>query len=134
MSIETGVLLDRTYRPIYWHEPTGRNPGYLPDSRTLWDVFWENRDRVWGFAHSHPGSGRTSYSHEDVTTFAAVEAAMGKSLHWPIITADQEFFAFWGGPGRHDYTLFRWESWRIVTAHANWIAELRRRSYEVPHG
>lgn len=129
MSIETGVLLDNNYQPIFWHLPAGRNAGYLPDSRDLWDVIWENRNQVWGFAHSHPGSGKTRFSHEDVTTFAAVEAALGKRLHWPILTSDQEFFAVWSGPTRLDYTLFRWSSWKKNPAHFNWIDELRQRSY-----
>ena len=86
--IETGVVVDINGGPIYWHLPNGRTAGSIPDSRTLWDVFWENRETLGGFAHSHPGGGRPSPSITDVTTFAAVEAALGKALDWYITSSE----------------------------------------------
>ena len=86
--IETGVVLDLNRAPIYWHLPDGRTGGSIPDTRILWDVFWENRDILDGFAHSHPGGGRPVPSSIDVSTFAAVEAALGKELNWYITSSE----------------------------------------------
>lgn len=108
MSIEAGVLVDLACEPIYWHLPLDRSGGALPDSRPLWDVIWENRERLLGFAHSHPGSGIPGPSHEDVTTFAAVEAALGKRLVWWITSADSFVELCWAGPGKLDYDTGSW--------------------------
>lgn len=136
MSIETGVLLDQNYQPLFWHEPAGRGPGYLPDSRTLWDVLWENRARVWGFAHSHPGAGRTRPSLEDVTTFAAVEAAIGRRLVWPIITSDTVSLFMWSGFNRLSYTEFEFPADTEADPRKlmPWFQDLHRRSFKVSHG
>ena len=86
--IETGVVFDLNLSPIYWHLPPGRTGGSIPDTRVLWDVFWENRETLGGFAHSHPGGGRPGPSGIDVTTFIAVEAALGKELDWYITSSE----------------------------------------------
>lgn len=88
MSIETGVVLDYNWNVIYWHLPQGRSSGYLPDSRDLWSVIWENRDKVAAVAHSHP-EGIIGPSGTDITTFAAIEAGLGKLLMWPIVTGTE---------------------------------------------
>jgi hypothetical protein len=75
----------------------------LPDSRDLWDVIQENKDRVMGFAHSHPGSGIPAPSFEDVSTFAAIEAALGKRLVWWITSSDSFSEWCWVGPHKWDY-------------------------------
>ena len=93
---EVGVLLNLEGQPLFWHDPNGSS-GYLPDSRQLWEVLWQNRAVVSGFAHSHPGSGEPGPSHEDVTTFAAIEDALGRRLDWWIVTKDS-------------YALFRWDT------------------------
>lgn len=98
MSIEAGVLVDHKGEPIYWHLPENRSGGALPDSRQLWDVIWENRGQVLGFAHSHPGTGEPGPSYEDVTTFSAVEKALGKRLAWWITSQDQFIELAWRGP------------------------------------
>lgn len=87
MTIEAGVVLDNNNKPLHWHLPPGRSVGGLPDSRDLWEVIWENRDNLSGIAHSHPGTGKPGPSHTDVTTFAAVEAALGRRLDWWIVSA-----------------------------------------------
>ena len=86
---EVGVLIDLEGQPIYWHLPEDRSSGALPDSRNLWDVIWENRDKVSGFAHTHPGYGKPGPSYTDITTFAAIETGLGRRLHWWIATGDQ---------------------------------------------
>lgn len=103
MSIEAGVLVDLDCEPIHWHLPAGRHGGALPDSRELWDIIWANRDRLLGFAHSHPGSGTPGPSHEDLTTFAAIEAALGKRLVWWITSQDTFVELCWVGPQRLAY-------------------------------
>ena len=101
--MEAGVVLGLTGEPIYWHVPQGRTEASLPDSHDLWMTFWDNRDNLSGFAHSHPGSGVPGPSYEDVTTFAAVEKGLGARLEWWIITRDRVAVVWWEGPGRLDY-------------------------------
>lgn len=103
MSIEAGVLVNLDCEPIYWHLPEGRHGGALPDSRPLWDVIWEKREEILGFAHSHPGSGEPGPSHEDLTTFAAIEVALGKRLVWWITSEDAFVELGWVGPNQLDY-------------------------------
>lgn len=89
MSLETGVVVGKDGRAIMWHVPEGRTAGSLPDSRGLWKCIWENRDELVGFAHSHPGRGLPGPSQTDLTTFEAIEAALGKSLQWWICSEDR---------------------------------------------
>lgn len=105
MSIEAGVLVDLDCNPIFWHLPKDRTGGSLPDSRELWDQIWNNRDRVLGFAHTHPGSGRPEPSYEDVTTFAAIEMALGKRLVWWIVSSDSYVDMCWLGPDKLRYGI-----------------------------
>jgi len=95
MSIEAGVVLGQDNEVLYWHLPHTRSGGSLPDSRDLWDVLWENRGVVTGFAHTHPGNGLPGPSYTDVTTFAAVEAGLGKRLDWWILSSDSFVLLRW---------------------------------------
>lgn len=133
MSIETGVVINLGDEPIYWHLPEGRNAAYLPDSRKLWDVIWENRDNVWGFAHSHPGAGVPSPSQEDITTFAAIEKGIGRRLTWWICSADTTIEV------RHNFASVRcpvefrhqYHQWPVnERLFPSWLGELRRLSYK----
>jgi len=123
MSIETGVLVGLDLNPIHWHLPQGRSVAFLPDSRDLWDVIWENRNEVLGFAHSHPGSGVPIPSGIDITTFRAVEKALGRQIVWWIcsrthVIACRQF-------GKNP----RWESTVFDGMNLGWLPELRRHSY-----
>lgn len=122
MSIEAGVLVNLDCEPIYWHLPEGRHVGALPDSRDLWLQIWNNRDQVLGFAHSHPGSGHPAPSYEDLTTFAAVESALGKRLVWWITSEDQFSEWCWIGPDKLDYRK------GPAIYEPEWMAELRDHS------
>ena len=124
--IEAGVVIDKCGWPAFWHLPAGRSAGSLPDSRTLWDVIWDafKADTLLGFAHSHPGSGVPAPSYSDVTTFAAVEAALGKRLDWWITSSDHVVLLRWSGPDKISYRA------TIVTEAPSWVAELRRLSQE----
>lgn len=119
MSVEAGVLLNLDCEPIYWHLPEGRHVGALPDSRELWCAIWERREDVLGFAHSHPGLGEPEPSDEDLTTFAAIELALGKRLVWWISSRDQSVEVSWRGPGRLDYSA------APVMYEPDWVSELR---------
>lgn len=88
---------------LYEHAPAGATVVSLPDSRDLWEVLWEHRSVLGGVAHSHPGAGAPVPSSEDLTTFAACEAALGARLDWWIATADQVRCYRHIGPGRLDY-------------------------------
>jgi len=125
VDMEAGVVVGKAGEPIYWHAPKGRTAAYLPDSPTLWQVLWHNRTVLQGFAHSHPGSGYPHPSHEDVTTFAAVESGLGKRLDWWIATEDELSLVRWAGPGRLDYT-----TWFSPTSEPEWVGELRKLSRE----
>ena len=117
--MEAGVVIDINGKPLYWHLPNERTVVSLPDSATLWDIFWTNQDKIAGFAHSHPGSGVPGPSHEDVTTFAPVEAALGKRYDWWITSTDRLIVARWKGPHRLTY-----ES-TVLEDKPPWLEELR---------
>lgn len=124
--MEAAVVLDRDWHPIYFHTPGGRTGGSIPDSRDLWEVLWAHRENLLGVAHSHSGGGVPGPSHTDVTTFAAIDAALGARLIWPIITVDA-FRAFqWRGPERLDYLTL--ETALSVDMLGHWVPELLRLS------
>ena len=123
--MEVGVLINNDDQPIYWHQPNRRSSVALPDSLDLWQVIWQNRHLLAGFAHSHPGNGRPGPSYTDVTTFAAVEGALGKRLAWWITSDDHLVIVHWQGPKEHDYIVRN--SFKPKNTPA-WVFELRRRS------
>jgi len=95
---EAAVLIDLEGHPFYWHMPNDRSGAAIPDSRPLWDVIWENRARLSGIAHTHPGyDPKPMPSHEDLTTFAAIEAGLGKRLKWWLVTGYQSSIVTWQG-------------------------------------
>lgn len=120
--MEAGVALNRIGEAFYWHLPVGRYCGAIPDSKDLWSVFWKHRESLSGFAHSHPGFGRTGPSQTDITTFAAVEAGLGKRLDWWITSGDSMILVRWSGPGRLDYSQLD------VTMEPDWVRRLREAS------
>jgi hypothetical protein len=87
--METAVVFDMGGEAIYWHEPADRSGAHIADSRNLWDVLWENRDRLGGVAHTHPWNGEAWPSESDVTTFAAVERGLGRRFLWPVVTMSE---------------------------------------------
>lgn len=120
--METGVVINHDGEPIFWHVPQDRTIGSLPDSPTLWEVFWNNRDKIAGFAHSHPGHGIPGPSYEDVTTFAAIEAAIGKRFDWWITSKDNLIVARWKGEHRLTYET------SILESNPSWLNKLRELS------
>jgi hypothetical protein len=84
--METALVFDLNGNTIHWHEPPGRSGGSIPDTRSLWDILWENRERLGGVAHTHPWDGPAYPSNTDLTTFDAIERGLGKHLLWPVVT------------------------------------------------
>jgi hypothetical protein len=121
---EAGVVVDRRGRPIFWHVPAERTTASLPDSRALWDVLWEHREDVSGFAHTHPGAGVPGPSLTDVTTFAAIEAGLGRRLDWWIASEDALVVVRWVGPDELSYQRF------AIDEEPTWAEALREASRE----
>lgn len=120
--LETACVVDADGGVLLWHEPPRRSVVALPDSRDLWLVLFETRAILGGLAHSHPGVGPPTPSAEDLTTFAACEAGLGRRLSWWIATADTCVRYVHAGPGRLDYAP-------ADLGPTPWLDELRARSY-----
>lgn len=153
--MEAGVIVDVLGNPIYWHEPKNRTTASLPDSVELWDAIWKAhviaRDAeaksifklatvpgaILGFAHSHPGRGMPGPSYEDVTTFAAVERALGRRLRWWIVSEDhfvvivsEQFIN-----AKYESVIIdqpsgipSWYIYQMEGSYPSWVYELRERS------
>ena len=119
--IEVGVVFYRAGQPIHLHRPQGSSGAALPDSPDLWDVLWANRENLGGFAHSHPGDGVPGPSWTDITTFDAIERALGRKLIWWIISKDSQAL---GQKLEGEYVFHE------VRTRPVWLDELRRLSYE----
>jgi hypothetical protein len=129
--MEVGVLIGRDQRVIHWHLPANRTSVALPDSQDLWSQIWNNRTEVLGFAHSHPGRGVPYPSREDVTTFAAVEAALGRNLVWWICTVDSVISLHRDNTSNlHGYRGYETHS---EIAYDTWLPRLRELSYRPSH-
>lgn len=124
--MEVGAVIAKDGSVIHWHLPPNRTNVALPDSRDLWQILWDNRHNLAGFAHSHPGSGLTGPSMTDLTTFAAIESALGVRLQWWITSKDTLIELEWAGPERLDYS-----AWVVQPGIEEriWVDELRRLSY-----
>ncbi len=124
MSIEAGVLISLSGDPLYWHLPERRTTVSLPDSKELWNHYWENRNNVLGFAHSHPGDDQNIFpSWEDITTFSAIEIALGKKLQWWIINKKYTVLCNFKGPDKYNYDVKLVDEDKLF-----WIKELRKLS------
>lgn len=67
----------------------------IPDSQARWRAIWKHREELTEIVHTHPG-GLLKFSEEDLTTMEAVEAALGRSLQWSIVTEEQFLTRFDG--------------------------------------
>lgn len=124
MWTEAAVVIDKFGAAVYWHTPQGRTGGSIPDSHSFWEYIWANRERIAGIAHSHPGAGVPGPSQEDVTTFSAIELALGRKLWWWITSSDEVVKVTWKGPGAYQYIG------TLLDKTPNWAHELRRISAE----
>jgi proteasome lid subunit RPN8/RPN11 len=125
--VEVGVLIGLEQRVIHWHLPANRTSVALPDSKDLWSQIWDNRNEVLGFAHSHPGRGMPYPSREDVTTFAAIEAALGRELVWWICSMDSVIRLH----RDHASNLYSYRGYEIRSEYPYdlWLPRLRVLSY-----
>jgi hypothetical protein len=110
MMREVFFLIDTAGAVILIDE--GRSAVAIADSRTRWEAIWDARDRIGEIAHSHP-VGPLAFSEEDETTFAALEAGLGKALVFSVIAPNG---------------MIRRENGRdsIVASEPAWATELRR--------
>jgi hypothetical protein len=60
------------------------SPGAVPDTRRRWETIWRLRDQLVEIVHSHP-LGPDTFSSEDLTTFAALDAALGRRLTYSLV-------------------------------------------------
>lgn len=120
---EVGVVVEGG-EAVYWHLPIERSARALPDSAVLWRVLWARRGIMDGVAHSHPGAGQPHPSREDLTTFAGVEAGLGRRLKWWITSADMLIELNWVGPTAEDYAS------EIREDRPPWLERLRALSRE----
>lgn len=61
--------------------------GGIGDEREWWNTIWIYKDWLLGTAHSHPGSGMTGPSWEDLTTYRGYEVGLGRKLTFYITTS-----------------------------------------------
>ena len=69
---------------VLWSDASD-SPVALPDSRARWEAIWSRREQVVEIAHTHP-VGPARFSHEDETTMAALDAALGRPLCYSVIS------------------------------------------------
>ncbi len=82
---EVCFLLDED-GAILWSDAS-QSPVALPDSRARWEAIWRVRERLAEIAHTHP-VGPASFSTEDETTMDALDAALGRTLIYSVVTPD----------------------------------------------
>ncbi|MGV3622917.1 MAG: hypothetical protein ACO1OB_19010 [Archangium sp.] len=74
---------------VLWSDAS-TSPLALPDSRARWEAIWSRRDELHELAHSHP-LGPDEFSHEDLTTMHALDAALGRRLRFSLVTPSGYF-------------------------------------------
>ena len=97
MAHEVVMVFDKDGQALYWSDG---HSAAVEDSRSLWDVLWEHREHLGGVAHTHPWPGPTGPSGTDLTTFAAIEAGLGKRLLWPIVTPTHVYMVSFDGEAK----------------------------------
>lgn len=118
---EAAVVVDVDGAVTFSWAPPGRTSVHIPDGRQLWDHILEHRETVKGVAHMHPGSGVPEPSHEDTTTFAAIERGLGRRLAWWIVTENACTLFMWNG---ERYAVhITW--WNTAPTQPRWVGYLR---------
>ena len=65
----------------------GASAHAVHDSRSRWEWIWENRERIFEIAHSHP-LGPLAFSEEDETTMQAIQSGLGKPLVFSVVAPE----------------------------------------------
>jgi hypothetical protein len=86
MVEERGVIFDKDFLPLHWHEPLDATGVLLPDSTNFADIMWDLREDMYGFAHTHPFGEMLVPSLKDLKAFQGIEQGNGKRYLWPIVT------------------------------------------------
>ena len=127
---EVGVVIVQGC-PEHWHDPPGSSSVSIPDDRGLWEVIWDLRDRIDGVAHTHPGTGFPSPSLEDLTTFMAVEAGLGRRLLWWIVSSGHASLCTWSPATSEERGELGYDVHFLHSDEEPWWAEeLRERSFK----
>jgi hypothetical protein len=71
---------------VLWRDTTGSAQA-LADSRERWEAIWRYRAEIAEVAHTHP-HGPLEFSTVDTTTMAAIDAALGRTLAYIVVTAN----------------------------------------------
>jgi hypothetical protein len=100
MSREVFFLIGRN-GALLWSDAS-TSPAALPDSRARWEAIWKHRDELEELSHSHP-LGPLAFSHEDETTMAALDGALGKTLCFSVVAPN--------GMIRRDHGVVEEEPW-----------------------
>jgi hypothetical protein len=82
---EVCVLVSKS-GAILWSD-AGSSALALPDTRERWEAIWRHRDELSWIVHSHP-LGPRAFSHEDVTTMDALDAALGRPMRYAVLAPD----------------------------------------------
>lgn len=124
---EAAAVIGDGGKILYWHLPDDRSSVHLPDDvgnthgQKLWDFIVSNLSSIEGIAHSHPGDGTPYPSYTDITTFIAVEKALGR-IDWWIISSDSTTQVNWKGPKPEHYEC------KSLNTEPSWVTLLRQKS------
>src|SRR5262249_44282414 len=88
---------------VLWSDRSG-SPSRMPDSRERWEAIWAHRGAIAVIAHSHP-NGPAAFSAEDESTMEAIDAALGRSLRYAVVTVDAITYR---GPGAYSAAEPQW--------------------------
>ncbi len=115
---EVAAIINKEGNAVYWN--CSFESAAIQDSKSVWQFIWENRDKISGAAHSHPGTGVPVPSNTDLTTFKAIDAALGLNLTWWIVSANKVVIC--RGDLLNDYAAIE------VPPTQLWLPELRKLS------
>jgi Prokaryotic homologs of the JAB domain len=87
IPVREGCILVGRNGTVLWRDNSG-TPAALPDSRARWEAIWRHRAELAEIAHSHP-RGPLAFSAEDLTTMAAIDAALGRPLCYSVVTGEK---------------------------------------------
>ncbi len=67
------------------HVHYGDSPAFVDGGRTAWDVIWEQRDRVFDIAHTHP-HGPDTFSSIDENSMRAIATGLGRPVRFWVLS------------------------------------------------
>jgi proteasome lid subunit RPN8/RPN11 len=91
----------------------------MPDSTLRWQAIWRHREQLAVIAHTHP-TGVVAFSDEDLSTFAAIDAALGHALRYAVVTRQAVIYR---EPGGHRATGGDEPSWVALLRQCSGLTE-----------